>query len=59
MEIKIREALPADFRRLTEILKQNNMLDFPEIDGLEAMFKIRKLMGKYFLMRRQIIMLWE
>ena len=46
---EIREAKSFDFERLEEILVQNNMLDFPEVDGKEAMSRVCSLMGKYFL----------
>lgn len=49
MDIKIREAEPGDFERLKEILLQNNMLQSPEVDGKEAMARIHKIMGRYFL----------
>ncbi len=49
MNIEIREALPKDFERLKDILLQNDMLACPEIDGKEAMKRIREKMGRYFL----------
>jgi len=47
--IRVREAKQLDFARLEEILLQNGMLTSPEIDGKEAMHKIRELAGRYFL----------
>lgn len=49
MEIKVREAKPNDFERLEEILKQNNMFQYPKIDGKKAMQRIYKKIGRYFL----------
>ncbi len=49
MNINIRGAEPVDFERLEELLLQNNMFDSPEVDGKEAMYRIREIMGKYFL----------
>ena len=49
MEIKIRTANPEDFNQIEQILKQNNMLDYPETDGKKAMQRIHKIMPKYFL----------
>ena len=47
--INIREAETEDFNKLEEILIQNNMLSSPEIDGIKAMVRIKKLSGRYFL----------
>lgn len=49
MNVKIREAEPEDFKRLEEILLQNNMLNSPEVDGCKAMKRVYEKMGKYFL----------
>lgn len=49
MEIHIREAKPEDFDRLEEILIENDMLSYPEIDGRDAMQRIYERMRKYFL----------
>lgn len=44
----IREASEEDFEEIEKILDENSML-VPEIDGKHAMKKIKKNMGKYFL----------
>jgi len=49
MPIKVREAMPADFERLEKILSQNEMLNYPEIDGKEAMQRVYERMDRYFL----------
>ncbi len=49
MNINIRESDPRDFDRLEELLLQNDMLDYPEVDGKEAMARVHKIMGRYFL----------
>lgn len=49
MDIKIRETELKDFRRLEEILLQNDMLSCPEVDGKERMDEIRARMSRYFL----------
>ncbi len=53
MTPKIREAQPDDFVRLEEILSQNNMLDYPEVDGKGAMQKIHEKAGRYFLVAEE------
>jgi N-acetylglutamate synthase-like GNAT family acetyltransferase len=49
MKVNIREAQPSDFERLEGLLIQNDMFGSPEIDGREAMARVREIMGKYFL----------
>ncbi len=45
----VREAEERDFEKLEEILIENDMLSSPEIDGQEAMKRVKDLMGRYFL----------
>ena len=45
----VRKAEPSDFSRLVDILSQNEMFNFPEVDGPEAMLRVCKNMGNYFL----------
>ncbi len=47
--VLIREAEEKDFDKLEKILLENDMLNSPEIDGKEAMKRVKELMGKYFL----------
>jgi len=49
MKTNVREAIPSDFERLEEILSQNNMLNYPKIDGKEAMKRVYERAGRYFL----------
>lgn len=53
MKINIRKAVPKDFDRIEEILKQDDMLSYPKIDGKEAMYRIHKKMGNYFLIAEE------
>ncbi len=52
MGIDIREAKPEDFEKLEEILFQNDMLHCPEIDGKDAMKRIKEISGRYFLIAK-------
>lgn len=49
MVFSVREAKPEDFESLEQILINNNMLQFPEIDGKDAMKRVYERMGRYFL----------
>ncbi len=48
-EIRIRKAEPKDFERIEEMLIQNDMLKYPDIDGKKAMRRIYEKSGEYFL----------
>jgi ribosomal protein S18 acetylase RimI-like enzyme len=47
--VKIRRFRPADAKNCEEILKLNNQLTYPEIDGIKAMMRVYNRQGRYFL----------
>ena len=51
--VKIRNFNPVDAERCEQILNLNNQLHYPEIDGKEAMKRIYKRQGRYFLVAEE------
>lgn len=47
--VRVRKVNFEDLKELEDMLKKNDMLAFPNIDGLTAMKRVCEKMGRYFL----------
>ena len=51
--VKIRRFRPADAKDCESILKSNDQLSYPEIDGVKAMRRVYNKQGRYFLVAEE------